>query len=196
MREVGATPTAEVKSDRRSRRSRRLIADAFIALMLERPYDRITVQDIIDRADVGRSTFYAHYRDKEDVLVSESERVLALFYAHVDAQGSASRPLIPSLELFRHVDEFHHLYLALVRGHAIQIFYQTWQHALRAGVEQRLATHSPQTGSAPIPLPILADYVAGTFLHLLRWWLEHDRPHPPERMDEIFRQLIADSCHT
>ena len=74
-RELSGTPAREatmpeVEVDRRVRRTRRILLDAFIALVLERGYDGLTVQDILDRADVGRSTFYAHYRDKETLLLS------------------------------------------------------------------------------------------------------------------------------
>jgi len=63
----------QATTDRRVRRTRQLLRDALMELTLERGYDRVTVQDILDKADVGRSTFYAHYRDKDDLLVSEFE---------------------------------------------------------------------------------------------------------------------------
>jgi len=175
------------KADRRSRRTRRLIAEALIALMVEGRYDRITVQEIIDRADVGRSTFYAHYRDKEDVLTSEGERVLALL--HLDPDDTDSQQLIPSLGLFRHVQEHHHLYHALVRGHGVDLLYETGHRYLSASVEQRLGVLAGDRAPT-IPLPLLADYMAGAFLSLLRWWLEHQRPYPPEQMHAIFQQLV------
>ncbi|MCA9880192.1 MAG: helix-turn-helix transcriptional regulator, partial [Thermomicrobiales bacterium] len=76
------------KADRRSRRSRRLIVDALLALMLEKRFDRITVQEIIARADVGRTTFYGQFENKEDVLHSEFERVFGyLQQEHLAAAG-------------------------------------------------------------------------------------------------------------
>ena len=175
------------KADRRSRRTRRLIAEALIALMVEGRYDRITVQGIIDRADVGRSTFYAHYRDKEDVLTSEGERVLALL--HLDPDDTGGRRLIPTLGLFRHVQEHHRLYQALVRGHGVDLLYETGRRYLSTNVEQRLAVLAGDRAPA-VPLPVLADHVAGTFLNLLRWWLEHQRPYSPEQMHAIFQRLV------
>src|ERR1700757_5499961 len=56
--------------DRRVRRTRKLLHDAFLALVLEKGYEKTTIQDILDRADVGRSTFYVHFRDKEALLTS------------------------------------------------------------------------------------------------------------------------------
>ncbi len=59
-----------------------------IELLREKRYDAITVQDLLDRAGIGRSTFYTHYFDKEDVLASVSEQMLELFrkpLSHRDA---------------------------------------------------------------------------------------------------------------
>jgi AcrR family transcriptional regulator len=176
--------------DRRTRRTRRLIGEALVALMVEQRYDRITVQDIIDRADVGRSTFYAHYRDKEDVLVSESERVLALFHQQLDPAGAGDQELLPSLGLFQHIGARHDLYHALVRGHGINVLYEACHRYLRISVGQRLAVLAPEIANPSIPLPVLADYVASTFLNLARWWLEQQRPYSPEQMDSIFQQLV------
>ena len=89
------------KTDRRSRRTQQLIADAFVGLMLEKRYDDITVQDILDRADVGRSTFYAHFTDKENLLLRQLERVLhdlGEYSAHQEMQhgvGTRCRPAEP-----------------------------------------------------------------------------------------------------
>jgi AcrR family transcriptional regulator len=177
-------------SDRRSRRSRRLIAESLIELMAEVRYDRITVQQIIDRADVGRSTFYAHFRDKEDVLISESERVLAHFHDRLEPDGAGDQRLFPSLGLFRHVGEQHRLFHALVRGHAIDAVYRAWQRYLCAGLERRLAELDGDRDATSVPLPILSGYVAGTFLGLVRWWLEQGRPYSAEQMDTFFQGLV------
>lgn len=175
--------------DRRSRRTRRLITAALLALLVEKRYDRIMVREIIDRADVGRSTFYAHYRDKDDVLTSECERVLAALHQHLDPDSAGGQPLLPSLGLFRHVQAQHHLYHALVRGHGVDVLYETGHRYLSATVERQLAPLVADAHTSAVPLPLLADYVAGTFLSLLRWWLEHQRPYPPEWMHAIFQQV-------
>ncbi|MBE2266635.1 MAG: TetR family transcriptional regulator, partial [Anaerolinea sp.] len=103
------------KTDRRSRRTRQLIADAFVGLMLEKRYDDITVQDILDRADVGRSTFYAHFTDKESLLLIQIEQVIHDLGDYTAHQGM-QHGVLPSLELFRHVKEQRRLMQALVWG--------------------------------------------------------------------------------
>ena len=177
------------KSDRRSRRSRRLIVDALLALMRERRYDRITVQQIIDRADVGRSTFYAQFRNKDDVLVSEVERVLGLLYEqeHSCAEEPADH-LLPSVEFFRHVQETQALYPALLRGRAIDPHAQAVHRYLRDRAAQQLARIA-DTRDLAVPPEIVADYLAGALLALVHWWLDHGLPYTPEQMEAIFRQL-------
>src|SRR5215216_5723876 len=92
------------RDDRRSRRTRRMLGEALMTLMLEKRYDTITVQEIIDRANVGRSTFYAHYLDKDDLRQSAIADLVALFGRHMDHSAGSQR-IIPSLELLRHVRE-------------------------------------------------------------------------------------------
>jgi AcrR family transcriptional regulator len=76
--------TARKKPDGRVARTRDRLGDAMIALILEKPFDSITVQDVLDRAGVGRSTFYAHYKDKDDVLISEVDE----FFSDVATQDA------------------------------------------------------------------------------------------------------------
>jgi len=176
-------------SDRRARRSRRLIGEALIALMLEQRYDRITVGAIVERADVGRSTFYANFRDKEAVLVGEFERVLDLLHRQFEDNEGAAGTLLPSLALFRHVREQEALYRALVRGHGIETLYEAGQRYLAARIEQRLAA-SARAGATPtLPPGLLALHLTSTFFTLLRWWLDGEMARTPEQMEAYFQRL-------
>ncbi|MGW0357525.1 MULTISPECIES: TetR/AcrR family transcriptional regulator [Nocardia] len=88
-------------NDRRVRRTRSTLHRALIELMIERPYDRITVQDILDRADVGRSTFYAHFRSKDDLLVVSGTEFLRAALAR--RSGDPIRTIIELAEGHREV---------------------------------------------------------------------------------------------
>ncbi|HVU70978.1 MAG TPA: TetR/AcrR family transcriptional regulator, partial [Ktedonobacteraceae bacterium] len=90
------------KADRRSQRTYNLVSSAFAELLREKPYDEILVQDILDRAGIGRTTFYAHYFDKDDVLNSITEQILTMFTQQI-AHSAASQRIVPSLELFEHI---------------------------------------------------------------------------------------------
>src|ERR671911_1971150 len=94
--------------DRRVRRTQELLRGALMALIMEKGYDRITVQDILDKADIGRSTFYAHYRDKEDLLLAGFEDIRAALAAERAASesgpGGEDEVLQPLLVVFTHVE--------------------------------------------------------------------------------------------
>lgn len=179
------------KSDRRSQRTRELLGHALISLLGERRYDAITVQDIIDRANIGRSTFYAHYLDKEDLLVSEFARVLDLLTEQIGPaeQGGPQRLLVLA-PFFRHVQSHQHLYRALVRGGGIDLILKTSRERFRSQIEQRLQELAPAGLPPGVPLDLVADYVAGAVQSLLVGWLEGHLVISPEQLDELFHQLV------
>ncbi len=186
-----------VEKDRRVRRTRQLLQDALIALMLEKPYHAISVQDILDRADVGRSTFYAHYRDKDDLLLGGFDRLLEALGRHMDAgEGhGAGQPFFPALELFRHVQENHWLYKALVWGQGVDLLFKHGQKALSERIEHHLGSQITDLEALSIPLPVLSSYLAGSLITLLQWWLDNRMPYSPERMAEIYQQLVLPGVH-
>jgi AcrR family transcriptional regulator len=146
--------------------------------------------DLLDRAGIGRSTFYTHYYDKEDVLASIVEQMLAMFRQQI-AQRDAGQALVPSLELFQHVYQHPQpqRFQAMLRGHAGELLRETGQALLIRNIEQTLATASAGACSPTVPLPVIAQYLAGAFFGLFKWWLEADMPYTPEQMDAIFQQL-------
>jgi AcrR family transcriptional regulator len=177
------------QTDRRSQRTYHLVSAAFTELLLEKPYDAILVQDILDRAGIGRTTFYAHYFDKEDVLDSITEQMLSMF-THQIAHAPARQRVVPSLELFEHIHQSPHPHFrALMRGHASERLWEALQTALCRAIEPALSTLCVEKRSPPIPLPVVSEYLAGAFITLLKWWLSADMPYPPEQMESLFQQL-------
>jgi AcrR family transcriptional regulator len=181
----------EVKrEDRRSLRTRRTLTEALVSLMVEKRYDTITVQEIIDRANVGRSTFYAHFLDKEDLLQNEVTRLVAVMSGHMDHAAGGHR-VIPSLEFLRHVRENYVLIHALVRGRAIEPVLKTMQTQLSLQIEARLS-HLMTPGHTPnVPLPVVAQHVTGALLTLFQWWLDREMVESPEQMNDYFLQLVG-----
>jgi AcrR family transcriptional regulator len=172
------------KNDRRSQRTRHLLSAALVELIKEKDYNAITVSDIIDRANVGRSTFYAHYRDKDSLFVGELDRVIEVLSHHIPAQEES--PFFPSLGLFRHVGEEYELYKALLWTPGIDLLIKHMKKSLSNRIKQGLEKSGKEF---EIPIPILASFIAGSFLTLLQGWLENKMIYSPEQMDEIFRNL-------
>ena len=180
-----------LKTDRRSQRTQRAIHEALMALMQEKRYDDITVQDIIDRADVGRSTFYAHYQDKEDLMTSGLMHLMQVLSEMVAEPGPTGEPrLLPTRELFEHVQEHHNLFKSLVRGKGLELFFEKgqdyWSRKLAADLQARL----PPGQKPGVPIPVLAQFVAGTFVTMLRWWLDNKMPYTPQEMDDMLHRLV------
>ncbi len=178
------------KTDRRSQRTKRLLAEAFTSLLREKTYDQIGVQDIIERADVGRSTFYAHYQDKEDLLVSELERMLDQLNAHASLDGFFDPNGSPVKQLFTHVQDYQPLYKALAWSKDIETLFKKGQAHLSKDFERLLTSSTQYRVSATVPLPVVCNYMAGSLVNLLRWWLDNNQPYSPEQMDTIFHQLV------
>jgi AcrR family transcriptional regulator len=173
------------KNDRRSQRTRQMLSEALVQLIQEKDYSTITVSDIIDRANVGRSTFYAHYSDKDALLLDQMDRVIEFL-----SQGSLHSqdfPYFPSLGFLQHVGGDHYeLYKSLVWGPGMDLITKHLQKSLSQKVEQGLQNSGRDFD---VPLPILASFVTGSFLNLLKWWLENKRVHSPEQMNEYFMKV-------
>jgi len=169
------------KKDRRSERTRQLLSEAMVELIREKDYHLITVGDIIERANVGRSTFYAHYRDKDDLFLGNLDEVIDFL------GGDDSFPL-PSLGLFQHIHAEYGLYKALTWGPGIDLLIKHIRKSLSEKVAQNLQRSGKDFN---LPIPILANYITGSFLTLLQWWLDNKMIYPPEQMNEIFKKLTT-----
>jgi len=178
------------RQDRRSQRTRYLLSAALVELIREKDYSNITVGEIIKRANVGRSTFYAHYRDKDSLFVGEMDRVIEVLSHRIPNQEES--PFFPSLGLFRHVGEEYELYKALLWTPGIDLLIKHMQKSLSQRVEEVLHKSGRDLD---VPIPILASFIVGSFLTLLKWWLENKMVYSPEEMEKIFRKLTLAGIH-
>ena len=186
----------EKKTDRRSNRTRRQLSGALVDLVKEKRFDDITVQDVIDRADVGRSTFYSHFRDKEDLFQKDWERFLDGFAQHIDWDKAGTGSFVPVVYLFGHLQEFQPFYKGLVRSQKVDTVFRTGTTYLSEKIQTALTIRLLGKPAPVTPIPILANYLANELFALLRWWLDHNMPYPPERMDEIFHELVTPAFRT
>jgi len=183
------------KNDRRSQRTRQLLAGALVELMLEKRYDAITVQDILDRANVGRSTFYLHYTDKEDLLISEIARLIHGLEVYSAEIGHPQSGLLPSLEFFRHVQQQRRLMQAFMSERGAERLIRDFQTQMSQIVEQNLRNLTDGEAAFSVPFSIVGNFVASTLLMLIRWWFDHNLRQSPEEMDEIFQKLVMPTIH-
>lgn len=180
-----------LKSDRRSQRTQRTIHEALMSLLQEKRYDAITVQDIIDRADVGRSTFYAHYQDKEDLMASLLVHLMDVL-SQMPGQSSSTglERLLPTRDIFEHVQQNQQLFKGMVRGRGLELFFEKGQDYWSQKIAAELQALLPDGQQPAVPVPVTAHFVAGSFVMLLRWWLDNKMPYSPDEMDQIVQRLV------
>ena len=181
------------KTDRRINRTRETLFHAMSTLMLEKRYDDITVQDIIDRANVGRSTFYAHYQDKEDLVTSNMTHILDSLIGTMEQNNNDPHQFLPGRELFEHIRENYSMFKTLTSGRGLDLFFQKGQEYWNQRMIVRFQAMLPPGQEPKVPIPILAHYVSGTFVNLLKWWIDNKMPCSSEQMIEIVKTLIVPS---
>jgi AcrR family transcriptional regulator len=191
MNKSGGTVRQRARpADRRVARTQRALVHALVGLVLEKRYDAITIQDLLDRADVGRSTFYAHYRGKDDLLLRSFQAMLAMLDQEIERDGTAGGRVAAVRELFRHVDEAREFHRALKRARMLDRVYQAGMSQLSATIGRRIAALPRRPGDDALPVPVVAQALAGALLALLRWWVEEDSPYDPERMDDLYHAIV------
>jgi len=186
----GNSGVTKPRTDRRVRRTRDQLGDALVALIVEKPFDTITVQDVLDRAGVGRSTFYAHYRDKDDLFLSDVDEFLEEMATMLSRREDPSDRVAPVRELFAHVADARRLYDALVASDRIHDFLDLGREHFARGIERRLA-ELPRGGLLSAEhRAALSHALAGSFLSLLTWWIDRNMPGSPEEMDDLFHRMV------
>lgn len=185
----------EAKLDRRKVRTRRMLREALIQLILEKGYEAVTIQDITDRADLRRATFYLHYRDREELLLSALAETFDELVQQIeplmkgDALGGKTQ-LETFLVTFKHVEENHDLYRIILGGQGAAPIARRIRDYLADHIQQGLSSLKPEG----VPLEVLANYIAGTELALITWWLEHHRPYPAEQMAVMAQRLVLNGA--
>jgi AcrR family transcriptional regulator len=174
-------------TDRRIRRTRRILHDALLTLVLEKGYEHTTVQDILDRADVGRSTFYAHYRDKDALLLSSFEELGEQLQAEL-GPAPTSDPARPAEVLFSHAYEYRHIYRALCGRQGGTVVHRHLHRLI--GDLLRAHLDSPGDGADDgADVEVAAEFYTSAALGLLVWWIDHDFRHGPAWLATTYRKL-------
>ncbi len=173
------------EGDRRVQRTRHLLQEAFVELILEKGYANVTIQDILDRANVGRSTFYVHYRDKEDLLASLFESLHGAFEEHAKLGAQVNLPLI----IMQYVEQEHRLFKALLGKKSAGIHLNDMREYLLRSIRIGMKTYS----KAKLPayqFEAVAQYMVNAFLALLVWWIDNDMPCSVDELNNLMMRLM------
>ena len=188
---------AKKPRDRRITRTRATLQYALNSLIPKKGYEAITIKDICDAANLGRSTFYAHYTSKDDLKRSGLEPMRRLL---IDRQRDAlatpgdirDRSFGFSLAMFEHARDHRDHYRALVGGRGGTVSLGTIRQILSDLVRDELAATVDKNSPDAIPRELVVQYVVGAYMAVLTWWLDGGAKLPPQRIDAMFRRLATE----
>ena len=183
--------------DRRKRRTRKMLGKALQELIIEKSYDTITIQDITDRADLNRATFYLHYTSKEELLGNFLETQFDELVQRIEEEtdGEVHKDLkISATIVFEHAAEYIDLYKVLLGPNGqgavvhrilgyIAHYDEIW---LRREFEEAIL---------PIPYPILARHFSGSLYACVTWWIENDMPYSIKYMAEKLENMCLTAVY-
>jgi AcrR family transcriptional regulator len=172
--------------DRRIERSRQKLRSALIDLMLSEAYDTISIRDVTTRADVGYATFFRHYADKEALLLDVLGNLVDAMQQMLNQDESQFSAETEGRLIFVNVRENHQVFRVLLQGEGTQAFIAQIEAQGVADISKRY----PIAADAPIPPDVAANHAIASIIALIRWWLENDMPLTPERMGQIYADLV------
>jgi len=195
------------KPDRRVQRSRQALRNALLELIKDKKYDSISVEEITQRANLGRATFYLHYKDKEDLLVDEfNERVneraqiisdipFSSWLPNIENvdQNSEFNPAPPLLMVFQHVANHADLYRILLKNEKSDRIFERIRKIILRAINEFMETkvkNDPIPILFEVPIDLLAAYFSGALLSCVDWWFEQELSYSPEEMTRMFQRLF------
>lgn len=179
--------------DLRVRRTRKMLQQAFIDLVLERGFEAITVNMLAERAMINRATFYRHYADKYELAEKVYLDLTGDYMASVQALES-NDPLEGWVLLFEHVAKYADFYLALLSG--IPHFQERVRDQIEAQLHQIFSHMGLEEARLSMPLPLTLRYLAAAQMGVVQWWLESARTLSARQMAHYLLQLHSHGAMT
>lgn len=184
------------RDDRRVHRTEQLLRTALVSLIEEKGFETLTVQDIIDRANVGRATFYAHFDNKEDLLVSGFDGLRTALkelqrQAHLRTTSSDERLFAFSHEMFAHIAEYRKVFRAMVGKRSGAPVQQLLQKIVVDLVRDGLKPMVGRRDDRSAPAEAVVQFVTGGFFGLAMLWATGKLPVSVEEVNALFRRLAT-----
>ncbi len=185
-------PTSKKPLDRRVRRTRRLLGEALLELILTQDYDSISITDITNQADLNRATFYLHFGSKEELLMATLEERFDELVQEMEAQND-DQPFwhdwTSDRLIFEHVAEHATMYRVLIGEGGVGYVAHRIISYIAEVVAAEIRAEKPTAVEEAIPIDLIAQHVAGSTYALLCWWLQEDMPYTPLEMAQMAQKM-------
>lgn len=182
------------RHQRRKIRTRKQLEQATKELIVEKGYEALTIQDIVDRADLGRGTFYLHFQDKEEAVWSMIERGLREednFARQTTDESIQNNPLLSVLAtIFRHADQHRDLYMVMLGSKGSAALTNRVQDWLAADFVKEIEHFSLAPNHKSVPLNISTQIIIGALTRLILWWLNTENVYSADQMAALFYQSM------
>lgn len=182
--------------DRRQQKTRAAIFAAFSALLAEKSYNKITVQEIIDGANVGRTTFYAHFETKDELLKALCEELFGHIISSAEdcthTHGLYSDKNAPEsvfCHLLQHLQEDENNILALLSCESSEVFLRYFKNSLNELIQNQFVNQN-RKNNTDIPQDFLVNHISSSFVEMVLWWIKNQTKQTPEELDRYFRAVI------
>ena len=176
----------EQKADKRKRRTQARLRQALVQLIVTKPYDEITIQNILDEADVSRSAFYANFRDKDELLMAGLPDDI-LSYG-LEGNGQLLPPVAP---LFAHMSAGQEHFHAMMGNRAMAMIVQKSRERMVENWLGHIERWQKAGVQLTMPVPAIAHYLTGALMSLLLWWINDGMKQTAEEMNAVFQQLAG-----
>lgn len=182
--------------DRRQRKTREAIFKGFTQLLAHKNYNQITVGEIIEKADVGRATFYSHFETKDYLLKEFCKELFCHLFDSENDTNHEHRHIFNCdssdsvfLHLVQHLEKNDNNILTLLSSENNELFLQYFRINLEALVESHLYLFESRRNSA-IPVSFWKNHIVSTFVETIRWWIGNGRTERPEVIINYFFHVI------
>lgn len=184
--------------DRRQQKTRYAIFEAFTTLISKKQYNKITIQEIIDEANVGRSTFYAHFETKEELLqtfcqelfdhvMESAENVQKIKGRYSDEEAPES----VFCHLLHHLQNNDHNVLVLLASDNGNVFLNYFKNCLKDLIREQMVNEK-LIQELGLPVDYVVNHIAGTFVETVQWWCQNGRRETPEELDRYYQAMLPD----
>lgn len=179
--------------DRRVQRTRKMLRESLMSLIMEEGYDEISIQDITDKANLGRATFYLHFKDKDELLLEVMSQLMGDILDQVPQLSETQWQLDDTkaiIKLFEFAMEHYDLYRILTIGSGAITAGRQLQTTIAENIRESIQSEMTAQNTEPtVPVDFIANFMAGSLLATIYWWLDHDLPYTVEEMADMYQKV-------
>ena len=169
------------KQDRRIQKTKAAIYESFSSLLMEKKYNAITIQEIIDRANIGRSTFYSHFETKDELLSNICDEVFEVM--HIQLEEYANGEIrVPIAKFLSHIEENKKQLRGFFSDECSDLITRNFKEYWNVKFKEHILSHKSEK-DMKVPIDYLVNHVVGSILEMMKWWIHSGMKYTPEEME-------------